>query len=150
MFRFLKCVAQAILINAPKALLDALPFGGNLCDVARDAFAEWSKESPQADTRRADVQELATASAAEVKRQAEQAVAAVAADQPEALQLALVQYLTHLPGTVRRSLSRPDDLAGTTVSVNLALDRPEDLLPLLPSRRPHPQLHAGRRLGTGS
>jgi formylglycine-generating enzyme required for sulfatase activity/serine/threonine protein kinase len=145
--RFLKCVAKAALDNAPKALLGLfMPAVANaLWDIAGDVVKNWKEQTPRPDERRAEVQALAAAPAAEVRRQAEEAVAAVAADQPEPLRRSLVTYLTQLPGAVRRSLRRVDDPTGATVPAQLPLDKPEDVLPFLPTRLP--RFQPGDRVG---
>ncbi len=145
--RFYKAVAKSAVVNVPKALLDCLPMGGAAFDFARDVARHWKEAAPEAEERRAEVAALAVATPQALRQQAEQAVAEVAADQPEPLRLALVSYLTHLPGTVRRSLSRPADLTGKTTPANMSLDDAKDVLPLLPARPPHKGLHAGKRFG---
>src|SRR5262249_5907756 len=59
-----------------------------------------------------------------------------AAEQPPEVQQALTAYLEQLPAAIRQSLRRPADPSGMTVPATLALKRPEDLLPFLPSRLP--------------
>ncbi len=147
LIRLFKCVAKPALVNLPKALVDNLPFGNAAFDFAKDMVKYWRADAPKAEDRRLDLGDAAGAALAQIRQQAEQAVAEVAADQPKPLQIALVKYLTHLPGTIRRSLSRPADLTGKTVPASFALDKPEDVLPFLPPRPPHPDLHAGRRIG---
>jgi hypothetical protein len=145
--RLFRSVTRAALVSLPKALVDHLPFGGAAYDFAREFVKNWREAAPRAEDRRADLEEAVVATPAQVRQQAEEVVAAVAADQPEEIRLALVSYLTHLPGTVRRSLSRPADLTGKTVPAGLALERPEDVLTFLPSRLPQKDLHSGRRIG---
>ena len=48
----------------------------------------------------------------------------------------LATYLTQVPAAMRRSLRRDADPSGKTVPATLAIRRPDDLLPLLPSRLP--------------
>jgi tRNA A-37 threonylcarbamoyl transferase component Bud32 len=134
--RFFRCVVKAALVNVPKALLEALPFGNAIGDFARDAIRNWKEQTPEPAERRAEVQELVAASTEEVRREAEQAVAAVAADQPEPMRRALVSYLAQLPGTVRQSLRCVADPTGRTVPAQLSVDRAEDVLSLLPVRPP--------------
>src|SRR4051794_40631779 len=103
----LRCVGKAVVVNAPKALLDAVPFGGALCDVARDALRDWKGQVPKLADRREEVEALARADAAAVRQQARAAADEVAADQPEAVRLALSLYLEQVPDHLRRSLRRP-------------------------------------------
>jgi WD40 repeat protein len=125
-----------------KAAINAAGFGvaGDfaidvLPEMARDVWAWWGKDRSDAE-RRADLEALAHMPAGAIRREAEAAVAAVAAAMPPPIQKALTAYLTQLPGNIRQSLRRPSDPSGTTVPPGLALNAAENLLPFLPARLP--------------
>jgi serine/threonine protein kinase len=129
-----RCLARAIVRNAPRALLSCLPFGEALFDIARDAMGEWLQARRSAVERRAELEQLANTTPAAARQQAETVAAEVARSAPE--RAALAGYLERLPGVVRRSLSRPDDMTGRTVPATLPLECPEHLVPFLPPRPP--------------
>ncbi len=142
----LQCIGRAVVKHGCKALLGCLPFGASLYDIASDALDEWKKHQTDL-KRRAELEELAQMTADQVRAQAEQAAAAVVKSPKE--REALAGYLARLPGVVRRSLARPDDMTGRTVPAALPLDRPEDLVPFLPPRPP--RFHPGDQVhGSGS
>jgi serine/threonine protein kinase len=102
---------------------------------------------------RAELQALARASPAEVRAEADAAIAEVSAAAPPEVQLelarpevgqALVGYLAQVPGSIRRSLRRPRDPSGTTIPPGFNLKGPADLLALLPNQLP--RLRSGMRL----
>jgi hypothetical protein len=133
-YELLRCVGRAVLKHAPRALLSYLPFGEALYDIARDAMTEWLQRRRLAPERRAELQQLANTSAEGIRGEAE-AVAAEVAHSPEE-RSALAGYLERLPGLVRRSLSRPEDMTGRSVPAGLPLERANDLVPFLPPRSP--------------
>jgi hypothetical protein len=133
-YELLRCIGRAVLKHAPRALLDCVPFGAALYDIARDAVSEWCQRRRLAPDRRADLQQLANTSAEAIRAEAE-AVASEVARTPEE-RSALSGYLERLPGLVRRSLSRPEDMSGRTVPAGLPLERADDLVPFLPPRPP--------------
>src|SRR6185369_8330813 len=123
----LACIARAVLKNGLKALLDVVPFGGELFDIASDAWKDYrgrqaaSSNIPAEVAAVAEVQGLAHKTGAEAAKEAAQIVLAVAADQPAEVQLALELYLTQVPPLLRRSLRRPSDPTGTTVPHALSI-----------------------------
>ncbi len=137
---FLKAVGKAALKAVGKAALNTV--GASMasdvvCDmlpeVARLVYDWWGAGRSPAQ-RRAEIQALAQAGPDEVRQAVENAVAAVAGDEPAELQQHLSIYLSLVPGAVRASLRRPDDPSGLHLSFS-----PEDadsLLPLLPSHLP--------------
>jgi len=118
-----------------RALMGVLPLGEALYDIASNLLEQLRNQSRE-DQLRAILQDVAQAPAQEVKQVAEEVAREVAADQPAAVQKQLSLYLNLVPATVRQSLRRPGDPHGTTVPAMLSLSRPQDLLPLLPSRLP--------------
>jgi formylglycine-generating enzyme required for sulfatase activity/serine/threonine protein kinase len=116
-------------------LLDVVPWAGRLYDVAVEAWEDYCRDQRE-DALRAEVQAIAQAPTAQVRREVEQAVGAEAAGQPPEVRQALTAYLSQVPAAIRRTLRRPSDPTGTTVPAGLALRGPEDLVPLLPPRPP--------------
>ena len=133
-FSLLKHVGKAFLKHLVKSGGNAvgLGFGG---DMLVDAWEGWAGQRDEAG-RRADVEALARANAAEIRRMAEAVVAEVAAGQSPALRQTLATFLTLTPSTIRQSLRRHSDPSGATASSLITLRRPEDLLRLLPSKLP--------------
>jgi serine/threonine protein kinase len=130
----LRCLARAVMKNAPRALLSCLPFGEALYDIARDTIQAWKEARRSAVERRVELEQLANTRPDDARAQAE-AVATETVHSPEE-RFALAGYLERLPGVVRRSLSRPEDMSGRTVPASLPLERAEDLVPFLPPRPP--------------
>src|SRR5271165_5494353 len=127
---FLKCVAKVLL----KAGLNAVTFGvaGDLLD---EIWNEWGRNA-DAEQRRQELEALAQLSPKQAQQQAAAVVAEAAGRQPAEVQQVLTTYLAQLPAHIRRSLRRPSDPTGTTVSPALVPNRASDLKPLLPERLP--------------
>src|SRR5262245_21518439 len=123
MFSFFRCIGEAIVAKGLRGLLGEVPLVDTLLDVARDAWKRF-RERPQA---RETIQEMAQATAEEIKVAVAAAVQEATADQPAAVRENMTLYLEQLPGAVRRSLRRPSDPSGRTVPPQVALDRPEAL-----------------------
>jgi serine/threonine protein kinase len=123
-FILLKCVAEALL-HAPNGLAGDLERDGFLA-VARSAWAAWSQSRDQA-VRRAQLQALVEAPAEVVCAEANEIVAQVAVDQPEAVRQKLALYLTQVAALLRRTLLVPTETDAT------GLAEADDLLPLLPA-----------------
>ena len=134
----LKVVGKALVLRGGKFLLNAVSGGvlGEAVEVVQYAWEEWQKETGTEEARQASLQALAQAPIQEVRSHAAEVVQEVAADQPEAVRQNLVNYLTHVPATVRRSLRRASDPSGTTIPAGLVLRKADDLLALLPPRLP--------------
>ena len=120
----------SVVKNAAGALLKCVPFGEALFDIAKDALDEWKSRHQSAAERRLDVERVSQADAATIQQEARIA----AAEAPPEMRHPLAQYLESVPGAIRRSLSRPDDPSVRTAPAKLPLDRPEDVIPLLPPR----------------
>jgi serine/threonine protein kinase/Tfp pilus assembly protein PilF len=133
-FLLLRCIGKAAANFlgggiAGDVLFEILP------DAANDAWKWWHKDR-DAEQRRQDVAAVAAATPAEVKQEVAAIVREVAADKPPEVRKQLEVYLSLVPGQVRKSLRRPSDPAGVTVPYELAPNKAEDLLPLLPARLP--------------
>lgn len=138
----LRCVAGAVVANALPGLVQGVPFGNFLYQVAADALRRW-REVCRDRAIRDEVEALAREGVEEAKQAAAEVAREVAAGQPEGVASALELYLSQVPAEIRRSLARPDDPTGTTLPAGVALDRPDDLLALLPARPP--RFRAGDR-----
>ena len=134
--RFLVCLAKAVVKNGLNLLLDGLPFGNAICDIAKDTWGSYRQPgAPEAQTV-ADLQTLAQAPAAQLRQQADAAAREAAPEQPPQVQKALAAYLTQVPAMIRRVSRRPSDPRGLTVPAGLMPRKAEDLQRLLPSRPP--------------
>ncbi len=129
----LKCVGQAVVENAAQALIGSIPFGDKLFKIAARTLELW-KQKKEAQGRRAELEMAAQMAVDKVKAQAKQVAKMVTQNPAE--QEALAGYLEKVPGQIRRSLARPQDMRGRTVPAGLPLDQPKDLLNFLPLRPP--------------
>jgi hypothetical protein len=134
-FRLLRCIARATIKHGVRFLLNLVPGGEVVGEIAVDAWADYRRDE-QEDALRADVEALAQASQDQVHQAVEEAVQQEAAGQPPDIRRALTAYLNHVPAAIRRSLRRPSDPTGTTAPADLSLRRPQDLAALLPPRPP--------------
>jgi serine/threonine protein kinase len=96
----------------------------------------WWTKRKEAKERRAELEALAQATAAEVRTAVKELVAELAGDRSPAEQARLEAYLLAVPAQLRRTLRRPSDTSGRTIPPDLVLSREEDLVPLLPARAP--------------
>jgi serine/threonine protein kinase len=97
---------------------------------------EWWGKQKKEQERRAELESLAQATAAELRTIVREIVAELAGSYSRADQSRLESYLLAVPAQVRRTLRRPSDVIGRTVPADLAIGRMEDLVPLLPPRPP--------------
>jgi formylglycine-generating enzyme required for sulfatase activity/serine/threonine protein kinase len=143
----------AFLRFVAKATLNALSGGvaGDfavevLPDIARGVWKRCGKnQSPE--QLRKDLEAIANLPPDEAAQLARRVAAEEAAGHSEAILLTLESYLTQVPAAIRQSQScaggpaDPADPAGpnsrNSLNISLCLRRPEDLIPLLPSRIPH-------------
>jgi formylglycine-generating enzyme required for sulfatase activity/tetratricopeptide (TPR) repeat protein/serine/threonine protein kinase len=132
----MRCVAGAVVRNVPRALASLVPFGDALFEIAKDAREKFRRDRGDTDAPlRTELEGLAQASPAEVRKAAEEAASLEAAGQPD-LQPALVSYLSQMQDSTRRSLRRPADPSGKTVPAGLSLKTATDLMPFLPAGLP--------------
>ena len=113
--------------------VDVLP------EIARDVWQRWRKGRGVEEIR-LEIEAVAQASAQEARQQAADAAAEVAQEAPperrEEFREAAQAYLTLLPGSIRRSMRRPEDPSGTTVPPTHVPRSHKDLVALLPSGMP--------------
>lgn len=131
----LRCIGAAVCAKGARALAGAVPFGDVLYDIAAESFERFRQERILV-AERACLEEVAQAAVAEVKEEALAIVREIAIGEPALLQSRLTAYLEQVPACIRQSLRRPSDPRGGTVPLHFSLQRPEDLLVLLPSRLP--------------
>jgi hypothetical protein len=93
---FMRCVGRAVVRNGGRALASLVPLGEGIFEIARDAHEDYRRDRSE-DELRADLESLARATPAEVRRTAEQAAAQVAEAQTPEIRLALVSYLDQMP-----------------------------------------------------
>jgi serine/threonine protein kinase len=133
--RLLRCLARAAVRNAGRFLINFIPGGQVIGDIAHEAWEEYGRGYPDG-ALRLEVESLAKAAPSEVQGTVEAAVKEEAAGQPAEVQQALTAYLNQVPASIRRSLRRPSDPTGTTMPATLPLSSPDDLAELLPPRPP--------------
>ncbi len=136
--QFFGCVGEAVVAKGLRGLAEQVPFGPYLYDIADDAFARLRDRQQKADLRK-QIEATAQAAFEEIKEVAIEVAERVAADHSPVERQSLAIYLMQLPATIRHTLRRPDDPNGSTVPASYKLERPEDLVPLLPERLPHYQ-----------
>lgn len=85
---------------------------------------------------RDDLEDVVQAQGDELQAAIAEIVRQEAADQPPEVRQVIEVYLNHVPAAIRRSLRRPTDPTGTTVSQALVPRSANDLLRLLPTRLP--------------
>ncbi|HKB37821.1 MAG TPA: serine/threonine-protein kinase, partial [Gemmataceae bacterium] len=130
---FLKFLARSILNAigggvAGDFAVEVLP------EVARDVWKRGAREGSPEEVR-AGLEAVAALPPDEAARHATRIAAEVAAGRPKAVQDALAAYLTQVPASIRRSLRQP--VSGfREFSLILSIQKPDDLLPLLPPRMP--------------
>jgi serine/threonine protein kinase len=132
MLTLFKSVAEAIASRGLVSLARELPLGSTLMDIASEAWRRY-RGARQVEEIREDAQKIAQATAAEVKQLAAEAARAAAPNEPaKATEIEL--YLTQMQAQVRQTFRRSSDPSGVTIPPMLELDRPEQLLSLLPAR----------------
>jgi formylglycine-generating enzyme required for sulfatase activity len=136
-FRFLRCLAQAVARHGGKFLVRLIPGGVGevVYEMVADAWQSYQHENDSADLR-GEIENLAQATPAQVRRQVEEVLAAEAVPLSAEQRQAAAAYLAQVPALIRRELRRPSDPGGTTVPLQMVLDRPESLLPFLPPQPP--------------
>jgi serine/threonine protein kinase len=134
-FRLLKCVSKALAKHGVRFLMNLVPGGDVIYDIAADTWEDYHRDG-QHDALRADLQALAQASPAEVRTAVAEAVKETAGEQPATIRDAMTNYLTQVPAAIRRSLRRPSDPTGTTFAAGETLRGADDLVQFLPARQP--------------
>jgi hypothetical protein len=115
-------------------LVEQIPGGQYIADVAGDAWKRWKEKRGQ-EQLRAEVELMAIATFEQARDAAKKAAAEAAPENPK-LQHNLELYLTQIPAAVRQSLKRSDDLSGTTVPDGFRIEDEDDVAKFLPPRMP--------------
>ncbi len=141
MFEFFGCVAAALAVAAPVVnnLADILVGGRKIYDFAADILGRFGKKVPPAQQQvviRATLTQAAAMPALEFEKQMRQVVDAALPGQPTEVRQAITGYITLMPARIRQTFARLDDPTGKTVPPGFTVQRPEDLIPLLPPRLP--------------
>ncbi len=127
-------IGRAVLEAAPNELvtgsvLERLP------EISQAILAQW-RPGLGSDQQRAEIQGLAQTSTSDALPLAGALADQLSAGKSAEVRSALAIYIGQVPATIRRTLRRPGDAAGLTVPPELTIAEPEDLLLLLPIRRP--------------
>ena len=136
MFDVFECVALAVREKGLSGLNEFVPGASYIIGVAGRAYKLWS-ERRKAAALRAEIAQVAVASAEEARRVAEEVARAVVKEGSEEDRRTLALYLAQLPGAVRQSLKRAADPTGRTVPPDFAADGAAAFLRILPPRAPH-------------
>ena len=128
---FLRCLGRALVNKGVKGLIQEVPFGNLIYEVAADVLRQMRGEGESGNLR-SEIEAVAAQDPTQAKAVAIAITQEVAADQPPEVRSALEGYLAQVSASVRRSLMRPEDPSGKSVPASMSLDRVEELLPILP------------------
>jgi formylglycine-generating enzyme required for sulfatase activity len=128
-------IGRTVLEAAPDEVLSGLALG-RLPEIARQILDEW-QPGHSADQQRAEIQSLAQTTTADARPLTTALASELGKSRSAEMRETLASYLRQVPAVVRRALRRPEDPTGLTVPAELTLAGVEDLLLLLPVRRPH-------------
>lgn len=131
---FLDCLGLALCDKARKPLMGVGRFGDCLLDVAKATLDNSAKEL-SADQLKVALADLTTIDPDDFQTRLTKLVDGLARINSIPFRQELIDYLTPMPGLVRRFLARPSDPDGVTPPDGLQIYKPEDLLLFLP---PHP------------
>src|SRR5437660_599845 len=130
-----ECVGQALREHARDALAGHVPFGDVLFDVAKAAHQNLVAEMPNGELRLA-LRDTVAMPDEEVGPRVGKVIAAMALSEPESVRRQIAGYLSLIRGSIRQALRRPSDVDGEDPPDEMPLQKPEDLLFLLPPRPP--------------
>ncbi len=133
---FLDSIGQAFCEKGRRALIGELTYGDVMADVARVALDYLRKHGPTEDIQHA-LEDVASSDDAAYRAHLDKMIERLSQVQPVPFKEVLVDYLLHLPSTVRQMFRRPSDPTGRTGADKLEFYKPEQLLSYLPPRRSH-------------
>ncbi len=137
---FLDCLGLALIDKARKPLTGVGRFGDCLLDVAKTTLDNSNRELGAGQLKVA-LADLTAVSAADFQVRLTKLVDGLARVHTIPFRQELIDYLTPMPGLVKRFLARPSDPTGITPPEGLQIYKTEDLLLFLP---PHTaKLRAG-------
>ena len=128
---FLDCLGLALCDKARKPLTGVGRFGDCLLDVAK-ATLDYSAKELSAGQLKVALADLTTISAEDFQERLKKLVDGLARVNSIPFRQELIDYLTPMPGLVRRFLARPSDPSGVTAPDGLQIYKAEDLLLFLP------------------
>jgi len=131
---FLDCLGLALCDKARKPLAGVGRFGDCLLDVAKATLDNAHKELSH-DALKQALADLTTVGPEEYAERLAKLADGLARVHSVPFRKPLIDYLTPMPGLIRRFLARPSDPDGVTAPEGLQIYKPEDLLLFLP---PHP------------
>src|ERR1043165_7387926 len=141
-FLFLESVAMKLFHAIVKSLVKNFGnLGGSMVgvpiagDIVVDAWDNWHKDGDMKQML-AEIEAYARQSVKEALAEAQKAVDAEAPNLAEDTRKQIIDYVSLVPASIRRSLRRPMDHTGLTVPPGWALRKANDLLPFLPARLP--------------
>ncbi len=128
---FLDCLGLALCDKARKPLTGVGRFGDCLLDVAR-ATLDAAHKQLSTDAVKQALADLTTVPADEYAERLNKLCDGLARVHSIPFRKELIDYLTPMPGLIRRFLARPSDPDGVTPPEGLQISKPEDLLLFLP------------------
>ena len=131
----LHCLGEAMLAQGMQGLMGMVPYGNIIYGVAKETIERY-RERCRVEGIAADVEEMLQASQAEIVADAQTITLELAGNHSDDELVQLKLWLTHVPSIARQSLKRPADPTGKSVAPQLNLSDPQQLLTLLPQRRP--------------
>jgi serine/threonine protein kinase len=146
--QLLMSLGRVLVRRGLKDLTSALPsflpsWGNSLIEIAKETWEDYTgtlanRQAPAApaENLRSEVEALVRDTPGGVRQKADEVAQRVAGDQPPEMRQALANYLVQVPAMIRRSLRRPSDPSGTTLTGNFTLRKGDDLVALLPPRPP--------------
>ena len=130
----LRLLCQAVVDN-----IDAIGFGDVALDVhtqmVEAIWQSWSAQSGDIE-RRADVETLAIMSSTQLLDAVATELDGASRRLSENEKHSATNYLVHVPGAIRRRCRRPADVRGISMPPEMPLQRPLDVLALLPQNIP--------------
>lgn len=131
-FEFLRCIGRAVLSEGLRGLVGEVPLGNFAWGIATAAWNNWRNCRAKASLRE-EVEAIAQLAA---KDKIAVLAHELASGQPLEIELELVQYLSQVPESTRRSLRRPDDPSGQSLPRSFSIKSPADIVHLLPAKLP--------------
>ncbi len=131
---FLQCVAEALVEQGVRRVMQAIPGGEWAFDLAQRVFEKYREYRQDAQLVRQEIQQISQSSAEAIATLAQEIGHALTASPRE--QTALALYLAQIPTAIRHSQQRSQDPSGCTMAYDFVLRQPTDVLALLPTAIP--------------
>ena len=130
----LNCVAETLAEMGVRRLMEEVPGGGLLFDMAQRVYDKYRGRCQDARIQRQEVEQLANAQLDAAQNSALEAVAEVSCSEEDKKVIQL--YLAQIPGSIRQSQKRSGDPSGRTLRAEFSLASGQDLAKLLPPGLP--------------